>query len=342
MYSDVIRENSNIAGVRWWPRYAYHFTDITNAVNILTTGRLYSRINANGMHLMENDNASRQVIDMTSPEVSTYVRFYFRPLTPTQYHNEGFKHSDIRYDSDANANVPVPIFLVFDLNKLLCNSETMFSEAGQAGYGTKLHNTMDEFKKLDFKRIYGDGIPSKEDIPFRHAEIVCPDHYDIDESLVGIACRNEIEKQSLYNLLWERNHQSCYKYKSKMTVMKHDMFENNGLFLSDCDYSNGNLGIRFSNTKSKSDYVRYAVKRNATIDPEQMKVNLKVSFDWVNRDNTLAHREVTREIDYCDTNEYTFSHIPNVSGAKELQVRVYLEDKLMGLMKYQLGRGDVL
>lgn len=83
-----IRENSDIAGVIWWPRYAYHFTDITNAVNILTTCRLYSRININGMHLMKNENASRQVIDMTSPEAATYVRFYFCPLTPTQYHNE--------------------------------------------------------------------------------------------------------------------------------------------------------------------------------------------------------------------------------------------------------------
>lgn len=35
-------------------------------------------------------------------------------------------------------------------------------------------------------------------------------------------------------------------------------------------------------------------------------------------------------------------NLPDVIGAKELQVRVYLEDKLMGVMKYQLGNGDVL
>jgi hypothetical protein len=213
---------------------------------------------------------------------------------------------------------------------------------GQAGYGTKLYDNAEEFKKLDFKRIYGGVIPSKDDIPYRHAEIVCPDLYDIDESLVGIACRNEVEKQSLYNLLWEHNHQSCYKYKSKMTVMKQDMFENNGLFISDCDYSNGTFGIRFSNTKSKADYVRYAEKRDASIIPEQLKVSLRVSFDWGNRNNALAHREVTRNIDYCDTNGYSFTNIPIVNGAKELQIKVYFDDKLMGFMKYQLGIGDIL
>ncbi len=342
MYSNIIRENLSVSSVKWWPMYAYHFTDITNAVSILTTGRLYSRLNANSLHLMKNDNASRQVIDMTSSEIASFVRFYFRPLTPTQYHNEGFKHSRIRYDNDENANVPVPVFLVFDLNKLLCDPKTMFSGAGQAGYGTKLLRTVDEFKSLDFCKIYGGGIPSKEDIPYRHAEIVYPDYYDIDNALVGIACRNETERQSLCNLLWERNHRTFYKYKSKMSAMKYDMFQNNGLFVSDCDYSNGTLGIRFSNTKNKADYARFAAMRDDSIDIYKLQVSLKVSFDWVSRDEILSHKEVTREIDYADTDGIAFSNIPAINGAKELHVKVFIEDKLMGYMKYQLAKGDVL
>ena len=154
MYNDIIKNNFDKAGVRWWPKYAYHFTDISNAVNILSLGRLYSRLNARENDLMKNDNASRQVIDMTSPEISSYVRFYFRPLTPTQYYNEGFKHSKLRYDNDENANVPVPIFLVFDLNKLLCDPCTRFSGIGQAGYGAELFNSVQQFRKLDFEKIY--------------------------------------------------------------------------------------------------------------------------------------------------------------------------------------------
>ena len=248
-----------MSAVKWWPRFAYHYTDISNAVSILLSGKLYSRISASYMDLMKNDNASRQVIDMTSSEITSYVRFYFRPLTPTQYYNEGFKHFSIRYDKDVNANVPVPVFFVFDLNKLLCDPKTMFSECSQAGYGTKLYKNVADFERLNFEKIYGYGIPNKEDVPYRHAEIVYPEQYEIDESLIRIVCRNETEKQSLCNLLREQNPRVFYKYKNSITVSKTDMFENNGLFVSDCDYYGNTLGIRFSNSKSKRDYLYHAV-----------------------------------------------------------------------------------
>ena len=116
-FYEIIQQNCEKAPVGWWPRYAYHYTDVSNAVNILSTGYLYSRIKTQEANLMANDNASIQVINMTESATTSYVRFYFRPLTPTQYYNEGFKHSCIRYD-DENANVPVPVFLLFDLEKV--------------------------------------------------------------------------------------------------------------------------------------------------------------------------------------------------------------------------------
>ena len=111
-YIDIIRDNSEKRSpVSWWPKFAFHYTDVTNAVSILSSGFLYSRADATHLRVMENDNASRQVIDMTDSAVVSKVRFYFRPLTPTQYYNEGYKHPALRYDGDENANVPVPIFL---------------------------------------------------------------------------------------------------------------------------------------------------------------------------------------------------------------------------------------
>lgn len=65
-YDEVISNNCKYnAPVSWWPKYAFHYTDVTNAIGILKTGYLYSRYNAEKSHLMSNDNASRQVIDMT-------------------------------------------------------------------------------------------------------------------------------------------------------------------------------------------------------------------------------------------------------------------------------------
>ena len=98
--------------VDWWPKYAYHYTDISNAVSILRSGYIYSRIHATESGLMQNDNASRQVIDITNRAAVSSVRFYFRPLTPTQYHNEGYKHPQLRYNHDENANTPVPVFFL--------------------------------------------------------------------------------------------------------------------------------------------------------------------------------------------------------------------------------------
>lgn len=76
---------------QWWPDYFYHFTDVHNAVSIIESGWIYSRTQAQAKDIMVNDNASRVVIDMTGDEKKTYGRLYFRPLTPTQYHNEGYK-----------------------------------------------------------------------------------------------------------------------------------------------------------------------------------------------------------------------------------------------------------
>ena len=84
-YKEIIQNNEKYAPVRWWPHYAYHYTDIQNAVSILESEMLYSRTQAEELHVMQNDNASRQVIDMTRDRITSYVRFYFRPLTPTQY-----------------------------------------------------------------------------------------------------------------------------------------------------------------------------------------------------------------------------------------------------------------
>ena len=135
-FLEVIQDNcKNHCKVSWWPRFAFHYTDVTNAVSILSEGTLFSRTDAQRFHIMQNDNASRQVIDMTNSNVVSMVRFYFRPLTPTQYYNEGYKHPALRYDGDENANTPVPIFFLFDLASILSLPEVQFSETSQAGYG---------------------------------------------------------------------------------------------------------------------------------------------------------------------------------------------------------------
>ena len=56
-YRDIIHQNRfHHSSVNWWPLYAYHFTDIQNAVSILKEEYLYSRYDAKRFNIMRNDN----------------------------------------------------------------------------------------------------------------------------------------------------------------------------------------------------------------------------------------------------------------------------------------------
>ena len=65
-----------------------HETTIDNLMSMIEDGYLYSR-----EYLMEHDKefdsiANEGVLDLTSYNVKSHVRFYFRPRTPTYYHFE--------------------------------------------------------------------------------------------------------------------------------------------------------------------------------------------------------------------------------------------------------------
>ena len=99
---------------RWWPDYVFHFTDLQNAVSILKTGALFSRVETQNLGLMDTDNASQEILGSTDNEYKDYVRLYFRPKTPTQFHNEGFRPINQRWQG---AHCPVPIYFLFDSRK---------------------------------------------------------------------------------------------------------------------------------------------------------------------------------------------------------------------------------
>ena len=112
-YRNVLLEQSQKLSPdkQWWPKYFYHFTDVHNAVGILCDGKIYSRKKADELGKMQSDNASMSVIINTDKEAYEYARMFFRPTTPTQYHNEGYKPLALRNKS-VNASCPVPVFFM--------------------------------------------------------------------------------------------------------------------------------------------------------------------------------------------------------------------------------------
>ena len=126
---DELKQETWLGSRTWWPNYIYHFTDVKNAVNVLNLGFLYSRNDAIARNLIVQDSASSQIIHNTQENLTGYVRFYFRPLTPTAYMNEGFRPQAHLFQG---AHCPVPIYFLFDLCEVIALKDTVFSDGSLA------------------------------------------------------------------------------------------------------------------------------------------------------------------------------------------------------------------
>lgn len=341
-YSDIIKDNrDNHSRVNWWPKFAFHYTDVTNAVSILDSGFLYSRLDATHMKMMRNDNASRQVIDMTNPDTISKVRFYFRPLTPTQYYNEGYKHAELRYDGDEHANTPVPIFFLFDLEKLLQQPTVSFSETSQAGRGTKAFSGVDAFSKLKFDYIYSQGFENFEEMkPYRHAEVLHSGSMMIEPFLDTVLCRNDIERTTLLNLLSGKNQLAYRKYRDKIKVYNKDVFENNGLYITDCIYSKCQVSISFSDSLNKR---RYADRMKSQLHKDQLKpIRVLVIISWFKSKEMIYRTEVEANVDYEAPKTIYVTNLPDVQHAKKIGITVYFDNKLMCYKTQSIEAAEVI
>jgi len=345
-YKEIIEDNiQNHSGAnKWWPKYAFHYTDVSNAVSILNSGFLYSRMHVKEKGLMHSDNASRKVIDMTRQETMASVRFYFRPKTPTQYHNEGFKHSQLRYDNDLDANVPVPVFLLFNLEKLLSMPETKFSQFPQSGSGSKVFNTETDFMNFDFDKIYSDGPMSNPDEKkYRHAEILFPDSFKISSCLKMIICRNNIERVTLLNCLREKNKDAYNTYKSLVKVRNPDVFYNNGLFVDACTYNNNKASITFSDKNAKLTYMESQIRKSNLSKEDLQAVNAKAEFDWVRGERIIDHLEATLEINYVKGGTVVFDFTQYDSKEADLLlIKFYVENMLMCYIEQPLAEIEMI
>ncbi len=186
---------------KYWANYLFHFSDIKNIIKILESGTLYSRNNAIKRGLMHNDNASKEVIDQTMPHIHDFVRFYFRPMTPTQFNNEGLKEG-----CPKDKHCPIPIFLLFD--KSIVNhhdSDCILCEKTLASPSSLelIKNSIDDLNSFPYEKIYHIGpydINTDLDIKqYRQAEFCIKNQVGL-EDLKYIVTRSLAEKEML--LYW--------------------------------------------------------------------------------------------------------------------------------------------
>lgn len=330
-FRDVIERNAQLnIPVHWWTRYAFHYTNIDNAMSILASRQLLSRDDAKMRNVMRNDNASEQVIGATGSDIISKARFYFRPLTPTQYHNEGYKHPALRYNKGECANMPVPIFLVFDLEKLLTLPGVEFSEKSLAGHGDRLFSGAEAFEKLNFERIYSNGPMQepKADTKYRQAEILHPSPLNINSCLKYILCRNMLERTTLLNMLKRSGWQTFAQYQDLVKCPKREVFLQNGLYLQSCAIHENMVEIAFSYTGEAAKFTAAMMHKYnvAQLSP----IPARICVQWFSGDSLVHVASASFEVDFEDPQNKTFS-LPPIA-ADRVSISVYFDDHQMCLV----------
>jgi ssDNA thymidine ADP-ribosyltransferase, DarT len=292
-------------GCGWWPNYIYHFSHVTNIASILNDDLLRCRNQVReikGEYL--NDNASGDVILGTEEEYKNFVRFYFRPLTPTQYHNEGIRARNEITSLDAHC--PVPIFLLFD-TVLLDDPNVEFSyESLASHYKVPLYKGIQGLAEAPFQFIYHNestyNLDGTQIRKHRQAEVVVKNQCDL-QYLKKIVCRTKAEAETLKSLLNDNTH---FKYSDKICVIdegtfdtldKSTMFYSDYLYILEVKQSKENLVVVFN----KIDYNFRDIKIH------WYDKNEKAICQFIHNDYVFANNKTGPEL-RINMNDFLINH----------------------------------
>ncbi len=227
---------------QWWPDCLFHCTDITNAASILRQGELLSRSLAVSTSQLAVDIAAPEVIAHTNPQWQDYVRLYFRPKTPTQYQNEGFRPVGQR---EFDSHCPVLVYFIFDALAVLSREDCLFTEGNAAAVAATPSGAVSFLKQIPFDLVYHDSWfdPSerRQIVHRRAAEVLVPQRMGL-ESLRYIGCRSPAERETLWYLL-PRNTRSRWL---RQIVIKPSLFNRKWTFVERVEMSDTQLVFRFN------------------------------------------------------------------------------------------------
>ena len=286
----------NVGYQSWWHKFLFHYSDISNIISVLNSGKLYSRNKVLELGLMQNDNADDDVIGNTGLSAKDYVRFYFGALTPTQYHNEGFKAKN---KIQHNAHCPVPVFLLFDFVKLLSREDSRFSSGNIASSGVDIYDEIEDLNQLEFENIYHRGSTFHESNPShitycRHAEVLIPNELNIYDYIEYVFVRSEAEKQTL---LYHLDTSIKQKLEQKIRIHTNGLFYADRFYIENIHLVDDIFHIFFSKaTNDKFDFI-FKVTNNDTelsykkevpqVSLESKTVTFKIKPEYVSKNMSL-------------------------------------------------------
>ncbi len=296
---------------KWWPSFLFHFTDIRNAVNVLRGNELLSRTRALVSHQMVVNGASPEILERTEERHKDFVRLYFRPRTPTQYRNEGFRPKADRLLGGAHC--PVPVYFLFDAESVLCRAQTLFTDGNLAKGATTPRTDADSFRQIPFDLVYHDSwfepVDRDKIVYHRHAEVLVPQRMDL-ETLRFIWCRSQAEYETLLYLL---------PPMTRSRWLKHIGLADSNLFFKHWSFVES---AALSSTQARFNF------NTSTKTPGPFKIRVELSqiadgakYVW-NDERYMANSTLA-----LDTSK--------LSNATDYALRLFLEDDLAFAGRYQ-------
>lgn len=182
-----------------WPKRLFHHSPLDNVVRILTEGALRSR--SDPANQRQSDVAGAGVIDARI-EAHRYVRLYFRPNTPTQYHIEGIRRPD-ECGFGVQAHAPILVMLLLKSEHVLTLPDVEFSDRNMQADNVRRGATENFFATIPFGMVFHEGgIGGIRDIiAHRCAEALTTSPLPLHDMLEAICFRSEAEKSTALALL---------------------------------------------------------------------------------------------------------------------------------------------
>ncbi len=314
----ILRNNRSLGSRAYWLDYLFHFTDVNNVRSILQHGSLFSRAEAERRKLNWVDAANRSVISSTELSVVDFVRLYFRPKTPTAFHNEGIRPQNGLFPLESHC--PIPVYLVFDQINLLTLQGTQFSDGNLARAEHNLYNSADEFSKLPFEHIYHDaplyGSSADQIKNRRHSEVVIPKYLNMLH-LHEIVCRSSAEFETLRNLLsddWNN-----WKQKIRPARYPERLFNLKWLHVATARLSYGFASLHLHPPKCSND-----------CGPFMFNINVKDNII----DRTLSRSRRVNDVSR-DLNNYVLSVDLSELQSSDYTLELRIDGNLAYLGKYE-------
>ena len=232
----------------WWTNFLFRSDHVENAAAILNRGELLSRSTAEKEQLIIKDSGSPEHISQLDKTQRNLVRLYFRPRTPTNYANEGFRPSEF---VEYGAHMPIPVYLLFT-SRLLSQQGVQFSK-GRLTPQSEIGHTVDFLRQMNFAHIYHDGsfgVSERSSIlNARHSEVLVQDKLNLDP-LKHIVCRSSPERETLLSLLNPEARRKWVKY-IHIDEGHRRLFEKRGIFVKNVHLeSNKSIFTFYTNIES--------------------------------------------------------------------------------------------